>query len=241
MISGENQKATSILTDHVKKPYQSREFAEPWRNLPEVPTKEEIMPATDEDSGGDQEPEQWNDYQQDPVYDPNLPHNIVDGPWPSKERYISAHYRILREDAIAGLRHSVASVKRRPAMMDDKETCIYTHVTLLGQHIVNIELMKVQVTFKGLLLARIGPAFRVEFSHERSEKQIRWEQSKRLIPGTIVALTPHRDMFRKICKIAVVAARSIEGGLDQNPPQIDLFWGSPDDAVFDPVERKLSL
>lgn len=92
--------------------------------------------------------------------------------------------------------------------------------------------------FKGLLLTRIGAAFRVEFSHERSEKQIRWEQSKRLVAGNIVALSSHKDLFRTECKIAMVAARPIEGGLDQNPPQIDLFWGNTDDAVFDPVERK---
>jgi helicase required for RNAi-mediated heterochromatin assembly 1 len=56
------------------------------------------------------------------------------------------------------------------------------------------------------------------------------------VAGTIVALTPATDMFRSICKIAVVAARPLEGGLDQDPPQIDLFWGDRDEAVFDPVE-----
>ena len=99
----------------------------------------------------------------------------------------------------------------------------------------------VQVTFKGILLTRIGAAFRVEFSHERSAKQIRWEQSKRLVAGTIVALTPEKDMFRSICKIAVVAARPYVGGLDQNPPQIDLFWSDSDEAVFDPVESESHL
>lgn len=87
-------------------------------------------------------------------------------------------------------------------------------------------------------MARIGPAFRVEFSYERAAKQIRWEQSKRLVAGTLVALTPQNDMFQRFCKIAVVAARPVEGGLDQNPPQIDLFWGDTDEAVFDPVESE---
>ena len=54
-----------------------------------------------------------------------------------------------------------------------------------------------------------------------------------------MALSPQRDMFRTICKVCVVAARPIVGGLDQNPPQIDLFWGRSEDTVFDPVERKL--
>lgn len=47
-------------------------------------------------------------------------------------------------------------------------------------------------------------------------------------------------MFEKVCKIAVVAARPVAEGLDQNPPMIDLFWGDPSDAVFDPVERMYS-
>jgi hypothetical protein len=90
-----------------------------------------------------------------------------------------------------------------------------------------------------LLLSRIGIAFRVAFSTDRCDKQIRWSQSERLKQGTIVALTPHRDMFEKICKVAVVAARPLDG-LEQDPPQVDIFWGDPDDAVFDPAESKSS-
>lgn len=81
----------------------------------------------------------------------------------------------------------------------------------------------------------MGAAFRVEFSNERAGKKIRWEQSKRLIQGTIVALSPQKDNFNTICKVAVVAARPILGGLDQNPPQIDLFFAEDRDAVFDPA------
>jgi helicase required for RNAi-mediated heterochromatin assembly 1 len=91
---------------------------------------------------------------------------------------------------------------------------------------------------KGLLLSRIGAAFRVEFSTERAGKQIRWQQSKRLLQGTVVALTPSSDMFRTNCKIAIVAARPIQGGLDQNPPTVDMFWGDSDDAIIDPVDRE---
>jgi helicase required for RNAi-mediated heterochromatin assembly 1 len=28
------------------------------------------------------------------------------------------------------------------------------------------------------------------------------------------------------------------GGVDQNPPQVDIFWGNYKEAVFDPDERK---
>lgn len=90
--------------------------------------------------------------------------------------------------------------------------------------------------FTGIQLSRTGPAWRVTFSCERAGKRIRWEQSKRLMQGTIVALTTRRDMFSSILKVAVVAARPIEGGLDQNPPSVDLFWADSDEAEIDLVE-----
>ena len=73
--------------------------------------------------------ERWDDYQKDPVVNPDLPHNIVEGPWPSKEEYIGGHYQIVREDAIAPLRQSVALVKKTPNTPDTDDTCIYTHVS----------------------------------------------------------------------------------------------------------------
>ena len=95
----------------------------------------------------------------------------------------------------------------------------------------------VQIHFKGFNLSPFGAAFRITLSTERAGKQIRWEQSKRLLQGSMVALSPASDMFQKVCKIAIVAARPISNGLDQNPPMIDLYWGEHTDAAFDPVER----
>jgi helicase required for RNAi-mediated heterochromatin assembly 1 len=99
-------------------------------------------------------------------------------------------------------------------------------------------LLLTKVTFLGLQLSRAGAAFRVAFSTQRARNQIRWKQSKRLLQGNLVALSPQRDKFRTICKLAVIAARPFEGGLDQNPPTVDLFWADPAEAVFDPVESK---
>ncbi|OWP00699.1 hypothetical protein B2J93_1084 [Marssonina coronariae] len=211
--------ARSILQEHARKTYQNNLFAEPWRNLPEIPSTDEIKPALRNLAFGSND--LWDAYQRETVYDHNLPKNIINGPWPSKEEYVGAHYQMLREDAIASLRKSVADVHRNPSMHDDVETWIYTHVT-----------------FTGLQLSRTGVASRVEFSTERAgPKRIRWEQSKRLVQGTLVALTPAQDMFKNVCKIATVAARPLDGGLNQNPPQIDLFWGDTDDIVLDPVEK----
>lgn len=64
----------------------------------------------------------------------------------------------------------------------------------------------------------------------------RWEQSKRLITGTLVALTPTNDAFQNICILATVAARPL-AALGQNPPEIDLFFARPHEQEIDPVKK----
>lgn len=63
-----------------------------------------------------------------------------------------------------------------------------------------------------------------------------WEQSKRLITGTMVALTPAEDMFKEVCRVAVVAARPL-AGVSQNPPEIDIFFADPEDFEIDPQQE----
>jgi hypothetical protein len=116
------------LKDHINKDYETGNFAEEWRNLPEVPSKDEIWSINDPQKEIPVQ-ERWNDYQKDPDYSNSLPHNIIDGSWPSKAKYLGAHYQIIREDEIAPLRKSVASFKAHPDMMEDDETHIYTHVS----------------------------------------------------------------------------------------------------------------
>lgn len=91
-----------------------------------------------------------------------------------------------------------------------------------------------------MTFSNLGAAPRIEFSYERSGKQIRWDQSKRLRQGTIVALTPAHNRFKTICRVAVVAARPLQG-VEQNPPQIDLFWGDMNEADFDPLEEYIMI
>ena len=90
----------------------------------------------------------------------------------------------------------------------------------------------IQVFIVGLTFAHIGVAARVTFSLRRSGKSVLWEQSKRLMQGTLIALTPADDMFKSICKVATVAARPLTG-LAMNPPQIDIFF-SPGEIEVDP-------
>lgn len=49
----------------------------------------------------------------------------------------------------------------------------------------------------------------------------------------MVVLTPAKDMFKKVCKVAIVAARPL-AGLQQSPAQIDLFFATPEEMEVDP-------
>jgi helicase required for RNAi-mediated heterochromatin assembly 1 len=119
-----------IINEHIAKPWKQIEYTQAWRNLPEVPKKSEICPNVDPVVAKIEKQEAWNDYQNEPGYEITLPKNIVDGPWPSREDYIGAHYQILREDAVAPLRHVVSEFKRHPHMLEDNDVGIYTHVGL---------------------------------------------------------------------------------------------------------------
>lgn len=83
-----------------------------WRTKPELPTTEEIL-GSDESST-----------------DIFLLPNNISGPWPSTELYLSAHYNLIREDAIAHLRDAVLYVRTYPEMQEDANISIYEKVTL---------------------------------------------------------------------------------------------------------------
>lgn len=89
-----------------------------------------------------------------------------------------------------------------------------------------------QVRVKGYLFSKMGPLARICFSTQRAAARIKWGQSKRLQPGKIVALSS--DYFKTDCRIAVVSQRPVEGGLDKNPPEIDITWADVNQAVIDP-------
>ena len=107
-----------------------------------------------------------------------------------------------------------------------------------------------QVHVQGYLLARTGPACQVSFSTECSESKIAWHQSSRLATGKLVALSPSSDNFKTQCFVAIVADRSIRGGLEPDfeagesentAPRIQIFWASPDASVIDPSVEMVML
>ncbi|KAL5042678.1 hypothetical protein BDW71DRAFT_200334 [Aspergillus fruticulosus] len=146
----------------------------------------------------------------------DLEPNKIEGPWESTDAYLKTHYELLREEAVAPLRDAVAIFRSDPDMSDDKYVAVYE---------------KVYVT--GLTFARRGLAFRIQFSTSRAGRNIAWECSKRLVSGSVVALSPADDAFQTKCVIATIAARPLEG-VKQLPPEVDIFFANPSDADFDP-------
>ncbi|CAN8099902.1 unnamed protein product [Discula destructiva] len=168
-----------------------------WQYLPDLPSSEEILAHASSD---------------------DLPWFPIKHQWDSKNDYLKALYEILRFEGTEGLRYSVKTIRARPVMADDDNTCIYTKVRV-----------------QGYLFAKLGPIARVSISTQRAGAKIKWKQSKRLQPGKIVALST--DYFKTDCRVAVVAQRPIEGGLDQNPPVVDIIWANFNEAVVDPDQE----
>ncbi|KAI0101061.1 P-loop containing nucleoside triphosphate hydrolase protein [Daldinia grandis] len=177
-----------------------------WRSYPELPTSRDLNPDWDNE-------EQLAEIR-------NLLPNTWREPWQDKNTYLETHYRLQREESITMLRHSIRKLKDKPAMMDDRETCIYTRVFV-----------------RGYLMTRLGPMCQVQFSAERSGKKIRWGQTRRLTVGTLVAISTAKDHFRTICMPAIISEHRIRDGLDQNPPTIYFQWTNLSDAVMDPNQE----
>lgn len=99
----------TIIRDHLQhNPLEERNTAV-WRQLPEFPTAAEVM---------------------NPVATTNdLPTFPIDRPFPSKGQYLEALYKILRFEAVEGLRFSVNEFRSAPIMNDDENTCVYTKVS----------------------------------------------------------------------------------------------------------------
>ncbi|KAF2646489.1 P-loop containing nucleoside triphosphate hydrolase protein [Massarina eburnea CBS 473.64] len=147
--------------------------------------------------------------------------NKVEGSYETKEEYLSTQYHLLKEDTIRPLRKAVEEVRRNP-LKDESE---YTN---------NIGIYE-PVYLTSVVFSPRGLAARVAFSLGRVKKYVRWKQSKRLITGTLVALTPYDDAFQSKCIMATVAARPLSA-LESNPPEIDLFL-QPQDFQIDPMKK----
>lgn len=200
-----------------------------WLRRPEFPTSGEIL---DRD-GSSSSSSSSSDIVE---ISPNKPV----GAFEDIEDYLSTQYELLREDAVKGLRDAVARVRITSQAAEDAfsgQVGIYEKVrshSVSTPHV--FMLTRSQVHICGVTLSSRGLALRATFSLRRAGKKILWEQSKRLITGSLVALTPANDMFDTKAIIATIAARPLEG-LQQNPPEVDLFFARADDIEIDPTQE----
>ncbi|KAF1838189.1 hypothetical protein BDW02DRAFT_32428 [Decorospora gaudefroyi] len=185
-----------------------------WLDQPEVPSPSEVLRAkSDYRSNGESLIE----------LDPSLRPNKIQGAYQDIEDYLGTMYELQREDAVRPLREAIDEIRTDPfkseAEYNNQSIGIYDPVYITS-----------------LVFSPRGLATRVAFSLGRVKKHIRWEQSKRLITGTLVALSPVDDAFRTQCVLATVAARPLSA-LAQNPPEIDLFFARPKDQEIDPMRK----
>ena len=74
-----------------------------------------------------------------------------------------------------------------------------------------------------LTYIKIQVGAKVSFSLNRAGKKINWQNSKRLLPGTLVCLSCDGFQEVKNMKLATVLARPISG-LEMNPPEVDVLF-----------------
>ena len=227
----------------VKKPSE----AGPWLDRPEVPMSDEILDIdSDNSSSSDvveivpiRETGGWES-QGELSHHTYTAHSTTDI---TTDAYLSAHYELLREDVVRPLREAVCQVRRDPDRNENAFTStigIYQDVSEVcrNRHFSGplADPYFLQVYIRGLVCSTRGIALRVTLSTFRAQKKILWEQSKRLISGSMVVLTPASDMFKSKAIVAVVAARQL-ATLNQNPPEIDLFVARAEELEIDPAMK----
>ncbi|KAK5164997.1 hypothetical protein LTR04_001607 [Oleoguttula sp. CCFEE 6159] len=195
--------------------------ADSWLSRPEFPTSAEVMDldGIPDDEGSD------DGYLRENI---SMGSNRIEGAWDSKEHYLSTHYELLREDSVKPIREAVAQIKHLPLANEDEyqgTISVYERVYMTA-----------------VIFSTRGIALRVIFSLARAGKRIHWEQSKRLLQGSLVVLTPANDRFKTKAKtvVAVVAARPL-AGVQQNPPEIDLFVGRTEEIHIDPQQEWIMI
>ncbi|THW22286.1 P-loop containing nucleoside triphosphate hydrolase protein, partial [Aureobasidium pullulans] len=181
-----------------------------WLLLPEVPdTQEMLRPLVSDDL--------------------RVPHNQIDGNWPSKYDHLTAQYEFLREESTFALRRAIGLMREHP------------HLSELDHRDISPGIGIYEKAFAvGIILCRRGLGVRMCFSTFRAGVKIDWITSKRLTTGSLVALSPASDKFQRKIIVAIVGARTQEL-LHQTPPKVELFFPRPEETIFDPGEEYVFL
>lgn len=193
-----------------------------WIERPEVPSPAEILPQGEKSGFTNR-----TDGQALIDIGERIRPHEPEGAYYDNDEYLGTKYELLREDAIRPLREAVAEVRKDPykdeAEYENNSIGIYDPVYITS-----------------LVFSQRGLATRVAFSLSRVKKHVRWNQSKRLVTGSLVALSPADDAFQTTCILATVAARPLSA-LEFNPPEIDLFFARAEDQDIDPMKKYMMV
>ena len=140
-----------------------------------------------------------------------LPQALSKGSYAEVEQYLMTHFMVLREDLLAPLRAGIAAARADAAHAADAAVPTPTS----GQMYLysDVELVSMQCTTRAVL-------YRVRF---RARGAVEWTRSKRLLHGSLLALSC--DNFQTITW-ATVARRdaALLGGGGGGGPQVDISF-----------------
>lgn len=91
-----------------------------------------------------------------------------------------------------------------------------------------------------MTFARRGLGVKISFDLSRVGKRVKWDQSNRLIPGSLVVLVPNEDNEYKVDEL-VVATVAARPDSEAEQGRIDLFFARPEDIEIDTNKRWLML
>ena len=122
---------------------------------------------------------------------PFLRRNKIDGSYEDADHYLDVQFRLLREDFIRPLREGIAQLLERissPKIIDFQDIRVYNNVCLLYP-----------------IYTSDGLRYRIRFDNTKL-RHVRWENSKRLIFGSLICLS--KDNFESFV-LATVADRAL--------------------------------
>ena len=120
---------------------------------------------------------------------PFLRPNKIDGSYKDVEHYLDVQFRLLREDFVRPLRQGIAQLLERNGtaeLSDIQDIRVYNNVCVLEP-----------------IYTSNGLRYRIKFDNSKL-RHVRWENSKRLIFGSLICLS--KDRFESFV-LATVADR----------------------------------
>ena len=123
---------------------------------------------------------------------PFLRENIMKKPFPSVDQYLDIHFRLLKEDSVAGLRNGCRDLEKRYKQQQYSKAAVDKSSNARQQNDV---IMYSDVVINEPVIAKNrqgntkGIVFNIEFNSKHpSIKRVNWARSKRLMYGSLVCL-----------------------------------------------------